>query len=92
MKLEDALFNWLQISLVAKARPDDQAAKETERFFIEILEEDHDISDVKLEKNDDAKYSIHYIQAGDSQFIRFDKTAADQLLADIQAEPKYNQQ
>lgn len=92
MKLEDALFNWLQISLVAEARPDDQAAKETERFFIEILEEDHQVSHVTLDKNEDAKYLIHYIHAGDSKVIRFDKVAADQLLADIQAEPKYNQQ
>ena len=33
MRLDDALFNWLQIQMVAEAGPDDRAAAETRDFF-----------------------------------------------------------
>lgn len=33
MKREDALFNWLQIQVVAEARPDDQSALDTAAFL-----------------------------------------------------------
>ncbi|KHF29873.1 hypothetical protein LR68_01352 [Anoxybacillus sp. BCO1] len=33
MKLQDAVYNWLTITVVAHARPDDAAAQETERFL-----------------------------------------------------------
>ncbi len=33
MNLQDTLFNWLQISIVAEARPEDGAARETKDFF-----------------------------------------------------------
>ncbi|WP_313779628.1 hypothetical protein [Paenibacillus larvae] len=33
MKLQDALLNWLQIYIVAEARPDDGAAVQTKQFL-----------------------------------------------------------
>ena len=38
MRLDDALFNWLQIQIVAEARPDDNAAAETRDFFLRDLD------------------------------------------------------
>ena len=42
--LQDALYNWLTIYVVAQARPDDMAAQETASFFYEILRHDFQIS------------------------------------------------
>lgn len=90
MRLEDALFNWLQIYIVSKARPNDRAAKKTADFFHEILTDDHKLHNITVEK-DGSWYTIHYDAGEKSQSKRFPRPAAEQLLADIESEPKYNQ-
>jgi hypothetical protein len=92
MKLEDALFNWLQIKVVADARTNDHAARETVEFFYEVLTEDHHITELKVERPDDTMYQIRYTVDGKSKMQMFDREAVDKLLADIQSEPKYNRQ
>ncbi|TDF96708.1 hypothetical protein [Paenibacillus piri] len=89
MRLEDALFNWLQIKIVAEARRDDQAAEETQRFFEEILREDHTLTEFEATE-DETMVHIHYVVDGKRKRLMFDKESAGQLLEDINSNPKYN--
>lgn len=91
MKLEEALFNWLQITLVAEGRPDDGAARETVQFFEQILQEDHALEQFSIGNVDDTMYHITYAKEGKRKTQMFDREAAEQLLADINANPKYNE-
>jgi hypothetical protein len=90
MKLEDALFNWLQIHLVAEARPEDQAAKETVRFFEQILKEDHGLSEYVIGAFDDTMIHIRYTVNGKTKMQMYGREQAEQLLADIDSNPKYH--
>ena len=91
MKLDDALFNWLQIKLVADDRPEDRAALETLRFFEQILLEDHGLQSFAIGKRDDTMYHITYVIDNRTKTSMFDREAAERLLADIRANPKYNE-
>lgn len=91
MKLQDALFNWLQIRIVADARPEDNAARETVDFFADILQEDHHLSHVAISAVDETMYHVQYEAEGKTKRQLFDRETAEQLLADIEANPKYNQ-
>jgi hypothetical protein len=91
MRLEDALFNWLQIKIVAEARQDDQAADETRRFFEEILREDHALTSF-VTTEDETMVHINYEVEGKRKKLMFDKESAEQLLHDINSNPKYNNQ
>lgn len=90
MKLEDALFNWLQMKIVSEARPEDRAAEETRLFFEEILREDHSITEL-VTTDDELRIHITYETDGTSHNLFFDKDYAEQLLHDINSNPKYNQ-
>lgn len=89
MKIEDAIFNWLQITVVYKARPNDQSAKETSEFFRRVLADDHNISDINYEL-DGFTYNIRYEIEGKEATIRFNSTMIDKLITDIENESKYN--
>lgn len=89
MRLEDALFNWLQIKIVAEARADDMAAEETRLFFEEILRDDHLLTDFTT-SSDEMRITISYQLEGMSKTIMFDRVLAEQLLTDINSNPKYN--
>lgn len=90
MKLQDALFNWLQISIVAEARPEDRAAAETRDFFEVILREDHHLTQFSYTAEDNV-YRIQYETAGEQRTQQFDRESAEQLLEDIHSNPKYNE-
>lgn len=89
MKREDALFNWLQIQVVADARPDDQSALDTAAFFLQLLQEDHMISELGYRQE-----GSWYVLFGtaDNQAIetRYPAESVESLLAAIEGEPKYN--
>lgn len=91
MKLRDALFNWLQMDIVARQRPEDGAAKETLDFFAVILKEDHLLTHVQAVLSDDETYTIVYEHNGERTEVRFDRTDAAQLWQDIESNPKYNE-
>jgi hypothetical protein len=90
MRLKDVLFNWLQIQIVRDARPSDRSARDTVRFFEEMLREDHGVTVLqkRVEKN---RYIVEYEQNGEKQAEAFAREAAEQLLKDIMSEPRYNQ-
>ncbi|MBP1156302.1 MULTISPECIES: hypothetical protein [unclassified Paenibacillus] len=90
MKLQDALFNWLQISIVAEARPEDHAAAETRDFFEVILREDHHLTRFSY-TSDNSVYRIQYETAEEHRTQEFDRESAEQLLEDINSNPKYNE-
>ncbi|MFC4808262.1 hypothetical protein [Paenibacillus sp. GCM10023250] len=90
MRLDDTLFNWLQIQLVAEARPDDRAAADTRDFFLEMLTEDHGLANLLVHKTDDTMIHVKYDKDGRQKTKLIPREAAEQLLADINANPKYN--
>lgn len=91
IKLEDALFNWLQIKIVCEARPEDRAAKETEAFFHQILTEDHAVRDLQIVPLGDDLLQIRYVRDGSEEKKTFDRALTEHLLHDINANPKFNE-
>lgn len=89
MKLADALFNWLQIRVVADARPEDQSAQETVHFFRQILREDHHVEKIEYQK-DDAMYTLQYEHEGKTLTQRYPIEAVEQLLAWVIQESERN--
>lgn len=90
MTLQDALYNWLQIHLVAEARADDRAAADTRDFFVQVLREDHLIGDIKISRGK-GMYHLDYEHEGAVKRQSFPKAMAEQLLIDINSNPKYNE-
>jgi hypothetical protein len=90
MVLQDALFNWLQMKMVSEARPDDGAAKETLDFFALILSEDHHLTEFGINGKDETMIYIQFVVDGKSKTQMFDRERAEQLLTDINSNPKYN--
>lgn len=91
MKLQDALYNWLQIRMVADARPDDKAALDTCEFFAAILREDHQVSEFGITAIDDTMVHVRMVMEGKPKKQMFPREAAEQLLHDINSNPKYNE-
>jgi hypothetical protein len=90
MVLQDALFNWLQMKIVSDARPEDGAAKEKLDFFALILNEDHHLTEIVVNAEDETFINIHYVLEGESKKHTFDRERVEQLLTDINSNPKYN--
>ncbi|MCQ6558292.1 hypothetical protein [Paenibacillus mendelii] len=90
MRFDDTLFNWLQIQVVAQARPDDQAAADTRDFFELMLTEDHNIAGLRIEKTDETMIHVRYEQEGRSKLKMYPREVGEQLLVDINSNPKYN--
>ena len=91
MKLHDALYNWLQIKLVAEARPTDGAAKETLDFFARILTEDHGLREFRICEMGEERIVVEYSDGSGTKRETFDRETTEQLLHDINANPKYNE-
>lgn len=90
MRLEDALFNWLQIKLVAEGRPGDDAAIRTLEFFEEILREDHGLTRIDIESKDSGFVHVAYEKDGETIASQYPLELAEALLTDISSNPKYN--
>ncbi|WP_010270166.1 hypothetical protein [Paenibacillus senegalensis] len=90
MELRDALFYWLQMKLVCEARPEDQAAKDTLAFFEQILSEDHALEHYRIAESDTVSIHVSAESRGQVQSFRFDREMAEQLLGQIESNPKYN--
>lgn len=91
MDVKTAVDSWLQIRYVAQARPDDAAAKKTYDFFETILTEDFGVSEltVRAYGDEDAYITVDYVVAGEKASMTFDRERIEQLLSDIEANPKY---
>lgn len=91
MNLLDALFNWLQMQRVYEARPHDTAAKDTMEFFEQILREDHKLDLFMIESIDEMEIRVRYESGGNARSYGWDRELIEQLLNDINSNPKYNQ-
>jgi hypothetical protein len=85
--LQDALYNWLTIKVVADARPDDQAARETESFFAAILKNDFQITNLHITK-DKAMYLITFEKDDQQKTARFPVELIEVMLEQINSEPE----
>lgn len=85
--LQDALYNWLTIQVVCEARPDDTAAAETETFFRELLEKDHQAK-VDSVVRTEPFYFVNYSINGEQGNARFPIEIIDVMLEQIQLEPE----
>jgi hypothetical protein len=85
--LQDTLYNWLTIKVVAEARPDDKSAQDTMKLFESILTDDHKLTEISVTK-DDPMYYVSYIKDGVAQKIRFPIELIDVMLEQIKNEPE----
>jgi hypothetical protein len=85
--LQDALYNWLTIQVVADARPDDQAAQETAAFFAEILKNDFHVTNIQVKK-DEAMYIVHYQREQEQKTSRFPVELIEIMLEQMKSEPE----
>jgi len=90
MKREDALINWLQIQVVADARPTDQSALSTAAFFHQLLQEDHLCSELGYKK-EDGWYVLSGLSESGPWENRYPVEMVESLLIAIESEPKFNQ-
>jgi hypothetical protein len=90
MNLQDAVYNWLSIKQVSDARPEDEAAKDTYNFFVEILKEDHGVEKEEIIK-DNVWYTVHVWINEEKKKFQYPVELIDALLRSIETEPKYNQ-
>ncbi len=88
MKIEDAIFNWLQIVVVFEARQEDHAAKETADFFRMVLTDDFNITEISYDR-DPFKYTVTYEIDGKKEKNEYDLVLVDKLISDIENEPKF---
>jgi len=79
MKLQDAVYNWLTIKVVAHARPDDTAAQETEQFFADLLREDHAVEQIAYTKEDDV-YTVTFAVNNEASTFRFPAELVETML------------
>ncbi|MCA0174462.1 hypothetical protein [Bacillus sp. RAR_GA_16] len=91
MNLQDTIYNWLSIKVVANERQDDQAAQDTYEFFHQILTEDHQVSDLHVEVSQEY-YIVRYRRNGEEDSKKFPVELIEALLTSIENEPKYNHQ
>jgi hypothetical protein len=84
--LQDALYNWLTIYVVAEARPDDIAAQETAAFFRKILKHDFNITKVEVKKED--MYIVEYERDGEQKSVRFPMELIEAMLKQIEEAPE----
>jgi hypothetical protein len=84
--IQDAIYNWLTIKVVADARPDDHAAQETLAFFDLLLKEDHEVESLTFTK-DDVMYLVAYVTHGEEKVTRFPVEFIDVIYEQIEREP-----
>lgn len=85
--LQDAIYNWLTIKVVLDFRPDDLAAAETEKMFLDILKNEHLLTDITVTK-DLMMYYVNYEQSGEQKMHRFPRELVEVMLRQINREPE----
>lgn len=84
--LQDTIYNWLTIKVVADERPDDTAAADTEKMFLGMLTDDHEVSNLEIE-TDEVMYYVHYDHAGERKKARYPKELIEIMLNQINENP-----
>ncbi|MBB6443697.1 hypothetical protein [Bacillus benzoevorans] len=84
--IQDAVYNWLTIKVVSDARPRDLAAVETEKMFFSILETEHALADITIEK-DEQMYYVSFIKGGKQEKLRFPRDLIEVMMNQINEAP-----
>lgn len=87
MNVHDSIYNWLTIKVVTDARPEDEAATETEEMFLQMLKNDHGINEIQYEKAD-LFYHVSYRDNEDSKSTKYPIELIEVMLKQILAEPE----
>lgn len=85
--LQDAIYNWLTIRVVLDYRPDDLAAAETEKMFLDILKNEHSLANITV-THDIMMYYVNYEQNGEQKMHRFPRDMVEVMLKQINKEPE----
>ncbi len=85
--LQDTLYNWLTIKVVADARKDDESAQDTTALFYDILTNEHGLKNIQIDKNDQM-YLVHYTIGDEKKSTRFPIELIDVMLQQMEAEPE----
>ncbi len=89
MSLQDALSNWLSIQLVVELRTDDEAAKETADWFVEILLEDYQVTKPRYQYDEESEmYQVFYFQDNDEKSKQYPSDYAEVILRQIKENPE----
>jgi len=84
--MQDAVYNWLSIQIVADERQDDRSAVDTASFFWEMLQEDHQVKDIDVQKLEDMYFVTCFTQDEKREF-RFPLELIDCMNDTIKNEP-----
>ena len=84
--MQDAVYNWLTIKAVSDVRPTDLAAVETEKLFFSILETEHAITDIAVEK-DEEMYHVTFKKSGNPEKLRFPRELIEVMINQINEAP-----
>ena len=84
--IQDGLYNWLTIKVVSDARPEDIAATETEEMFLELLKQEHGISNIMIEHDEDF-YFVTYQKDEQQSQTRFPRELIEVMLNQINESP-----
>jgi hypothetical protein len=85
--LQDTLYNWLTIKVVCNERPDDTAAVDTEKMFLDMLTDDHGVSNIEIE-TDEVMYYLHYDHNGERKKSRYPRELIEIMLNQINEDPE----
>ena len=85
--LQDTLYNWLTIKVVAEARPEDKSARDTMKLFEDILIDDHKLTEISVTK-EEPMYYVTYFNDGKIHKNRFPIELIDVMLEQILNEPE----
>jgi len=89
MQLTDTLFYWLQTKRMTERRPEDEAARESLRYFTQILSDDHELESFETlnEGRDEGKIYVAYQVRGQAaKTVWFDRVAVEQLANELYGE------
>lgn len=84
--LQDNLYNWLSIKVVADFRKEDQSAQETADLFYNLLVADFGLQKIEVFK-DDSFYTVTYEQQGKLKKSTFPAELIEVMLDEMKAEP-----
>jgi hypothetical protein len=84
--VQDAVYNWLTIKVVSDARTADLAAVETEKMFFSILETEHKLSEIIVDK-DEQMYHVSFLKAGKAEKLHFPTELIEVMLNQINEAP-----
>ncbi|HJV45674.1 MAG TPA: hypothetical protein VJ824_08090 [Bacillota bacterium] len=87
MTLYDVLNNWLQLKIVADLRPDDEAAQVSLEHVADILDKEHQVKIVSVNKKED-QYEVIYTEKEIENKQSFPARVAEILLQFIKENPE----